>query len=171
MRSNQSTSTREVLERMLEENPGLTKPFPHFVDGCTWSTQHKMENLRTGSPLRKVTMKAKRQSDRSSRDYASDIHEDAEKTERSTVGETEGDEAEMDDELRRNIKVKLQSTAGSGTSRMRSDTMTPTAPSQRRHQRRLCGNCTHRCSRSQDQSSSLLTLGNWMISRRGRKRL
>jgi len=50
MRSNQSTSTREVLERMLEKNPGLTKPFPHFMDRCTLTTEHKLENLRTGSP-------------------------------------------------------------------------------------------------------------------------
>ena len=33
MRSNKSTSAREVLERMLQKNPGLTRPFPHFVDG------------------------------------------------------------------------------------------------------------------------------------------
>jgi len=50
MSSNQSTSTWEVLERMLEKNPGLTKPFPHFMDRCTLTTEHKLENLRTGSP-------------------------------------------------------------------------------------------------------------------------
>jgi hypothetical protein len=33
--------------------------------------------------------------------------------EQSTVGETWGDDAEMDDELKLNIKVKRQSTAGS----------------------------------------------------------
>ena len=53
-----------------------------------------------------------RQFDQSSRDHANDIHEYAETTERSTVGETWGDEAEMDDELRLNVKVKRRSTSG-----------------------------------------------------------
>ena len=90
MRSNQSTSTWEVLERMLEKNPGLTEPFPHFVDGL----MHLVYPAQDGKPAYWIPIAKSdddsrtRQSDRSSRYHASDIHEDAEKTERSTVGET-----------------------------------------------------------------------------------
>ena len=114
MRSNQSTSTREVLERMLEKNPNLTEPFQHFVDG----QMHLVYPAQDGKPAYWVPIakgdeeSRMRQSDRSSRDHANDIQEDAETTERSTVGETLGDEAEMDDELLLNIKVKRQSKSG-----------------------------------------------------------
>jgi hypothetical protein len=53
-----------------------------------------------------------RQSDRSSRDHANDIQENAETTERSTVGETVGDEAEIDEELLLHSKAKRQSKSG-----------------------------------------------------------
>ena len=43
------------------------------------------------------------------------VHYEAEKTGRSTVGETWEDEAKMDDELQLNIKGKRQSTAGGKT--------------------------------------------------------
>ena len=55
MRSNKSTSTREVLERMLQKNPGLTRPFPHFVDGELHTVYPATERSRhTGSQLRNV---------------------------------------------------------------------------------------------------------------------
>ena len=114
MRSNQSTSTREVLERMLEKNPNLTEPFQQFVDG----QMHLVYPAQDGQPAYWVPIatddKESRmlQSDRSSRDHANDIPEDAETTERSTVGETWGAEAEMDDELRLNTRGKRQSTSG-----------------------------------------------------------
>ena len=105
-----------------------------------------------------------RQSDRSGRDHASNIHEEAEKTGRSTVGETWEDEAGMDDELWLNIKGVRQAEWGATQ-------VTPkvTDPLQRRHLWRLCGNCIHRCSRNPDQSFSLSTLANWTRSTRSRE--
>ena len=77
---------------MLEKNPDLTEPFPDFVDG----QMHLVYPAQDGKlaywvPIAKGDDESRtRQSDRSSRDHANDIHEDAEKTERSTVGETWG---------------------------------------------------------------------------------
>ena len=45
-----------------------------------------------------------RQPDRSRREAASDIHEEAEMTGRSRIGDTWNDEADMDEELQLNIK-------------------------------------------------------------------
>ena len=53
MRSNQSTSTREVLERMLEKNPNLTEPFPHFEDG----QMHLVYPAQDGKPAYWVPIK------------------------------------------------------------------------------------------------------------------
>ena len=63
MRSNQSTSTREFLERMLEKYLGLTEPFPHFVD----EQIHLVYPAQDGKPVlgphcEEGTMKAKRDS-------------------------------------------------------------------------------------------------------------
>ena len=53
MRSNQSTSTREVLERMLEKNPNLTEHFPHFEDG----QMHLVYPAQDGKPAYWVPIK------------------------------------------------------------------------------------------------------------------
>ena len=107
MRSNKSTSTREVLERMLQKNPGLTRPFPHFVD----DELHTVFPAKEGNPaywfpIAKRTTDEEastvRQSDRSSRDAISDTHEETEQKETENDGDNWDDEAEIDNELQLN---------------------------------------------------------------------
>jgi len=107
-------SIKSTITKMLQKNPGLTKLFPHFVDGL-----HTVYPAKDGKPAfwvptakRATNEEAStvRQSDRSSRDAISDKNDETEQKDTENDGDNWDEEAEIDDELQLDIGGGRQTT-------------------------------------------------------------